>query len=77
VPSDDRRSGGVGDAASALARLHGIWPCVDVDAARDTGAGRLAVVAQRPVAGTRVPAFGVMVGRGYRPTTVAVTLAAR
>lgn len=57
--------------------LKAIWPCVHVRAAHGTSATRLVVVAQSPPAGTRVPAYGVMVGRGYRPTTVSLTLVSR
>jgi beta-lactam-binding protein with PASTA domain len=66
------------DARSALGRLpHALWPCVRVRSAQATSAGGLVVVAQSPRAGTRLPAYGVMIGRGYRPTTVSLTLAAR
>jgi hypothetical protein len=61
--------------AAAVRQLHGIWPCVHLQAATATRSTRL-VVGQRPRPGTRVPAFGVRVGRGYRPTTVDLTVAA-
>jgi hypothetical protein len=50
---------------------------VNVQAAAATSGARAVVVAQSPSAGTRVPAYGVKVGRGYRPTTVELTVAAR
>jgi beta-lactam-binding protein with PASTA domain len=66
------------DASHALGDLpRAMWPCVRVRSAHATSAGGLAVVAQSPRAGTRLPAYGVMIGRGYRPTTVSLTLAAR
>jgi hypothetical protein len=65
------------EAEGALRRLDAIWPCVDVLPAHATAATRLAVVGQTPRAATRVPAFGVMVGRGYRPTTMRIVLGAR
>jgi beta-lactam-binding protein with PASTA domain len=55
--------------------LEAIWPCVHVSAADSTDATRLVVVAQRPAPGTRVPAYGVLTGRTYHPTTVDITLA--
>jgi beta-lactam-binding protein with PASTA domain len=64
------------DANAALGRLTAIWPCVSVRAATSTAAYELVVVAQSPRAGTQVPAFGVRVGGGYRPTTMRLTLAA-
>jgi hypothetical protein len=63
--------------APAVAKLNGIWPCVRLRPAAAASATRAVIVAQSPPAGTRVPAFGVMVGRGYRPTTVDLTVAAR
>jgi beta-lactam-binding protein with PASTA domain len=66
------------DANAALKALpQSLWPCVHVRSARAASAEGLVVVAQSPRAGSRVPAYGVMVGRGYRPTTVSLTLAAR
>jgi beta-lactam-binding protein with PASTA domain len=65
------------EVGRALTRLMAIWPCVHVEAATATAAARLIVIAQRPHAGTRLPAFGVVVGRGYRPTTVNITVGAR
>lgn len=66
------------DARYALGDLpRALWPCVRVRSAHSTSAGGLTVVAQSPRAGTRLPAYGVMIGRGYRPTTVSLTLAAR
>jgi beta-lactam-binding protein with PASTA domain len=63
--------------ADASRKLRAIWPCVHVQAARGTSASRAVIVAQRPRAGTRVPAYGVQVAGGYRPTTVSLTVAAR
>jgi beta-lactam-binding protein with PASTA domain len=63
--------------ADASEKLRAIWPCVRVQAASGTSASRAVVVAQSPRAGTRVPAYGVQVARGYRPTTVNLTVAAR
>jgi hypothetical protein len=65
------------DFGEASKKLHAIWPCVDVQLATAVSATRMIVVAQTPPAGTRVRAFGVLSSRGYRPTTVNVTLAAR
>jgi hypothetical protein len=66
------------DADQALRALpRSMWPCVHVRSARAASAEGLVVVAQAPRAGSRVRAYGVMVGRGYRPTTVSLTLAAR
>jgi hypothetical protein len=61
--------------SDAVRRLEGIWPCVRVRAASATSSTRIVVVAQSPAPGRRVPAFGVMVGRGFRPTTVELTVA--
>jgi hypothetical protein len=61
----------------AAADLVEIWPCFRLRGATATSATTLAVVAQTPRAGTRVPAYGVRVGRGYRPTAVQLTVAAR
>jgi hypothetical protein len=61
--------------AAAARQLQSIWPCVHVRAASTTSSTRLVIVAQNPSPGTRVPAFGVRVGRGYRPTTVDLTVA--
>ena len=59
------------DYSTAKRKITAIWPCVHVRAANATAASRLMVVAQRPAAGTRVPAYGVKTGqRGYRPTTI-------
>lgn len=66
----------VGEDSTAITRLRAIWPCVEVRPATATSASRVVIVAQNPPAGTRVPAYGVMVGRGYRPTTVHLTVAA-
>jgi hypothetical protein len=64
--------------AEASRKLRAIWPCVHVQAARATFGSRAVIVAQNPRAGTRVPAYGVLIaGGGYRPTTVNVTVAAR
>jgi hypothetical protein len=63
--------------ASAAKRLQAIWPCVHLRPALATSATRIVVVAQRPKPGTRVPAYGVMIGRGFRPTTMDVTVAVR
>jgi beta-lactam-binding protein with PASTA domain len=60
--------------SDAVRRLTAIWPCVRVRGANGTSSSRIIVVAQDPSPGTRVPAFGVMVGRGYRPTTVDLTV---
>jgi beta-lactam-binding protein with PASTA domain len=65
------------DFGDASKKLHAIWPCVQVQAAAATSDARVIVVAQSPRAGTRVTAFGVLSGRGYRPTTVNVTVAVR
>lgn len=64
------------DFGHATKNLRAIWPCVHVQPATATSAARLIVVAQSPGAGTRVRAFGVLFSRGYRPTTMNVTLAA-
>jgi len=61
----------------AFASLTSVWPCVHVRAATATSGARVVVVSQDPPSGTRVPAYGVKVGRGYRPTTVDLTVAAR
>jgi beta-lactam-binding protein with PASTA domain len=63
--------------ADAFGKLRMIWPCVHVQAARGTSGSRVVVVAQNPRAGTRVPAYGVQIGRGYRPTTMSLTVAVR
>jgi hypothetical protein len=63
--------------AALRALPRSMWPCVHIRSARATSAEGLAVVAQAPHAGTRLPAFGVRVGRGYRPTTVSIFLAVR
>ncbi len=66
------------DYAVAARKLHAIWPCVHVRAASGTPAFHVVVVEQKPLAGTRVRAYGVRTGRhGFRPTTVDVTVAAR
>ena len=68
----------VGDhPREAEANLVAIWPCFRLLPADSTFPTELVVVAQSPPAGTRVPAYGVRTGRGYRPTTVDVTVAAR
>lgn|SRR3954451_3397208 len=67
----------VGKDANAIERLRGIWACVHVDGASATSASRLVIVSQHPPAGTRVPAYGVLTARGFRPTTVDVVAAAR
>jgi hypothetical protein len=64
------------DFGVASNKLHAIWPCVHVQAATATSAARMIIAAQSPQPGARVPAFGVLSGRGYRPTTVNVTVAA-
>jgi hypothetical protein len=61
----------------ATAGLVAIWTCVNVRAETATSGKRIVVVAQDPPAGTRVRAYGVESKRGYRPTTVALTVAAR
>jgi len=64
--------------AEASGKLRMIWPCVHVQPASGTSGSRAVVVAQKPSAGTRVPAYGVLgAGGGYRPTTVDLTVAAR
>ena len=65
------------DFGGASNKLHAIWACVHVQPATAMSAARVIVVAQSPRAGTRVPAFGVLSGLGYRPTTVNVTVAAK
>jgi hypothetical protein len=67
----------VGEEATAAYRLRAIWPCLHVRAASGVAASRLVVVAQRPPPHTRVPAYGVSIGRGWRPTTMDVYVAAR
>ena len=64
------------DVASA-STLRAIWPCVHVRAATDTSASHLVIVEQRPAPHTRVPAYGVRVGRGWRPTRMDLYLAAK
>ena len=61
----------------ADAGLVAMWPCFHLRPAHETTATDLVVVAQSPSAGTRVPAYGVGTQRGYRPTTVQLTIAAR
>ena len=63
--------------AKGAQKLHAIWPCVHVQPATATSDSRVVVVAQNPRAGTRLPAYGVLSGRGFRPTTVTVTVAAQ
>jgi hypothetical protein len=67
------------DAATKLVASVGdaIWPCVHIRGAESTSATQMVVVAQSPPAGTRVRAFGVLSRRGYRKTTVDLTVAAR
>jgi hypothetical protein len=65
------------DFGDASKKLRAIWPCVHVQSAAAASDARVIVVAQSPRAGTRVTAFGVLSGRGYRPTTVNVTVAVR
>jgi hypothetical protein len=60
----------------ALKRVHAAWLCVHVRPTRASSASRVIVISQNPNAGTRLPAYGVMVGRGFRPTTIDVTVAA-
>ena len=64
------------EAIEAIHRLRYIQHCVEVRAATATSSPRLVVVAQDPKPGTRVRAVGVKVGRGFRPTTVSLTVAA-
>jgi hypothetical protein len=64
-------------AAAAKVLPQSIWPCVHVAGARGTTAARLVVVSQKPASGVRLPAYGVLSGGGYRPTTVNVFLEAR
>jgi beta-lactam-binding protein with PASTA domain len=61
----------------AASELEAIWPCVHIRGETSTSGTRMVVIAQSPRAETRVPAFGVRVGGGYRPTTVDLTVAAR
>jgi len=65
----------------AVDRLNAIEPCVRVRSASATSATRLIVVSQNPPAGTRVPAYGVVVmsplGRGWRQTTMRLVAAAQ
>jgi hypothetical protein len=65
------------DFAAAEDDLVAIWPCVHVQPAQGTSGTRMVIVAQKPRAGMRVPAYGVRVGHHYRPTTVDLTVAAR
>ena len=66
------------EAPAAFAQLReAIWPCVHVRAAQATSASRLVVVKQSLAPGTRVPAYGVKVGGGWRPTTVNVEVEAK
>jgi len=67
----------VGEDPTAITRLRAIWPCLDVKPATATSGSHIVIVAQNPPAGTRAPAYGVKVGRGYRPTTVHLTVAAQ
>lgn len=65
------------DFRQAAAGLVAIWPCVHVQSERSTSGTRLIVVSQDPPASARVRAYGVLSKRGYRPTTVSMTVAAR
>jgi beta-lactam-binding protein with PASTA domain len=60
--------------SDALRRLTAIWPCVRVRAASATSSSRVVVITQKPGPGTQVPAFGVVVGHSFRPTTVELTV---
>jgi beta-lactam-binding protein with PASTA domain len=60
----------------AAKRVRAAWLCVHVRSAHAASVARVIVVSQSPPAGTRLPAYGVMVGRGFRPTTIDVTVAA-
>jgi hypothetical protein len=57
--------------------LRAILPCIHVKAATATSASRIVIVLQDPAPGTRLPAFGVKTGSGYKPSTVDLTIAAR
>jgi hypothetical protein len=61
----------------ASAGLVAIQPCFHLRPAQASSATDLRVVAESPPAGTRPRAFGVRSPRGYRPTTVELTVAAR
>src|SRR4051794_21626666 len=65
------------DFGPATARLSAMWSCQHGAAASRTSAARLVISAQRPAAGTRVPAYGYLTGRAYHPTAVDLTVAAR
>jgi len=65
------------DAHTASRKLRAIWPCFRVRGANGTSAWHVVVVAQHPAPGTRVRAYGVRTPRGYRVTTVQLTVAAR
>ena len=66
------------EVSDAVKRLHALLPCIRIRAATATSATRLVVVAQEPMAGTRLPAYGVETATGsFQPTTVRLTVAAR
>ena len=67
----------VGQEYIATTKVQAIQPCIHLKAATATSASRVVIVAQNPPAGTRVPAFGVETGRGFKPSTVDLTLAAQ
>jgi hypothetical protein len=54
-----------------------MWSCQHGAAASATSATQLVIASQRPAAGTRVPAYGFLTGRGYHPTAVDLTVTAR
>lgn len=64
------------EVIEAIHGLRYIQHCVEVRAADATSSSRLTVIAQDPKPGTRVLAVGARVGRGFRPTTVSLTVAA-
>jgi hypothetical protein len=57
--------------------LRAVLPCIHVEPATATSASRIVVVSQEPAPGTRLPAFGVTTRRGYKPSTVDLTIAGR
>ena len=65
------------EVIDAIGQLRYIQHCVEVRAATATSSSRLIVVAQDPKAGSRVLAEGVKVGRGFRHTTVDLTVMAK
>jgi beta-lactam-binding protein with PASTA domain len=67
----------VGHEYIATTKVQAIQPCIRLKAATATSASRIVVVAQNPPAGTRVPAFGVETGRGFKPSTVDLRVAAQ